>query len=106
MKNKVVSIFIMMLLIAAIVPLTQSIELNESTKHFTTPPQLQAITVEITHPEQGYLYLNNQKMFPLILFTLIIGPITVEAKITTDQPVEKLEFYRGTTLEHTDYCGD
>lgn len=92
-----------MLLTTAIIPVTQSIDLIETTNHFTTTPQLQTIAVEITQPEQGYLYLNNQKMFPLFLFTLIIGPITVEAKITTDQPIEKLEFYRGTTLEHTDY---
>jgi hypothetical protein len=59
------------------------------------------ISIEITKPEKA-LYLNNNKVFPLILTTIIIGSITVETEVSGSQ-AEKVEFYIDDVLEYTDY---
>lgn len=62
---------------------------------------LNQLSVEIIKPEKA-LYLNDNKVFPLIFGTLILGPITVEADVA-GSTAEKVEFYIDNVIKYTDY---
>ncbi|HDO19705.1 MAG TPA: carboxypeptidase regulatory-like domain-containing protein, partial [Thermoplasmatales archaeon] len=56
----------------------------------TIPSELQ---VEITRPELMSIYFNDQLIFFTLSRCIIIGPITIEANVISDTPVDRVEFY-------------
>ena len=60
------------------------------------------LTVEVTKPRSGYLYIFDREMFPIGL-TFIIGKITIEAEVTSDYYVERVDFYIDGQLKKSDY---
>ncbi len=62
-----------------------------------------ALAIEITKPARGHLYFYEREVLPLGVLTLVIGPITVETQIESDNPVDRVEFYVDDSLQHTDY---
>jgi hypothetical protein len=68
--------------------------------HFTTLAG-SAITVTISKPLEKTFYFQDQQRFSLLSNTIIYGPITITANVTSNQPVEKVEFYIDGTLKAT-----
>ncbi|MCK4333110.1 MAG: tandem-95 repeat protein, partial [Thermoplasmatales archaeon] len=68
--------------------------------HFTTkallPPE-----ITITKPEKGSFYLRNELLFPLLINTIVYGPIDITANATSDAGIEKVEFYINEKLKDT-----
>lgn len=62
-----------------------------------------SISVEITKPKQGYLYINDREIIPLFFATIVLGPITIEVTVESTNPVEKVEFYVDDELKYPDY---
>ena len=65
--------------------------------------ELMGLSMDIIKPKQGYLYINDREIIPLIFATLIIGPITFEVDAESDVPIQKVEFYMNEEIKHTDY---
>ena len=59
-----------------------------------------SIDVEITKPTGG-LYISDRKIIPL-QHAIIIGRITVAAKVTDDDGIERVEFYINNDLKYID----
>jgi len=55
-----------------------------------TPP---SINVSIVKPIPKSLYLNDQKVFFTPRRSVIIGPITIEANVSADEPISEVDFY-------------
>ncbi len=78
-----------------------------TTKTDTTPPSL-----AITQPRKGFFYLNIlggsvQRVFPIIITTIVIGPIKVIATASDSQSgVNRVEFYVDDQYQYTDYDGE
>jgi hypothetical protein len=74
-----------------------------TTKTDTTPPSL-----SITSPKKGWLYVNllfNQWKFPIIITTIVLGPIDVIATASDSQSgMNRVEFYQDDMLMATDYA--
>ena len=63
-----------------------------------TPP-----TVRIEKPEEGWLYVNDEKLVKLGFTTIVIGEITVEVDATDDKTeIEKVEIYIENDLVKSD----
>lgn len=91
-----------MLLCAPVLQVTGFYINNQNELKLMQYQQFNSLDVQITKPLQGYFYANNQKLFPLLFFTVIVGSITFEASVSAGT-VEKVEFFVGTELKHTDY---
>ncbi|MBN1861285.1 MAG: hypothetical protein JW840_07485 [Candidatus Thermoplasmatota archaeon] len=102
MRNIIIAIIGIMLVSASLCQATGLLKSDSIPVSSSQNSLLDSVTVQITQPLKGYLYLNNRQLFPLLLFTLVIGKITVEATVTGG-PVEKVEFYYDSALKHTDY---
>ncbi|UCD14469.1 MAG: hypothetical protein JSW60_03370 [Thermoplasmatales archaeon] len=67
---------------------------------FTTeappPPE-----VEITKPEERTFYLINTDLFPLIMNTIVYGPIDIEVNATSEVGIDRVEFYIDGELKDT-----
>ncbi len=61
------------------------------------------IAIEIIKPKSGYLYIYDKEVFPLIFMTVIIGSVTVEANVESDNEIDKVEFYIDNELNYVDY---
>ncbi len=61
-----------------------------------------SISVEITKPREGYLYIFDREIFPIGL-TIIVGKITLEASVSSDYYVERVDFYIDEQLKKSDY---
>jgi uncharacterized repeat protein (TIGR02543 family) len=70
--------------------------------HFTTQHKAGGITVSITRPRDHSLYLLSIRLLPLPRNTILIGPITITAKVTADLGVDRVEFYIDGKLKKTD----
>jgi len=112
MKRKIIGILIMTLLIATTLPVSISVDVDNKVKYELeisetsdfdkfSSNQLNSFDVDIVKPEKA-LYLNDEKLLPLIFFTLIFGSITVEAEVS-GSTTEKVEFLVDDVLRHTDY---
>ena len=111
MEKKTVSFLICFLLVT---PVFQMIEYHsKDTQTWLNPYEEEWLdekqceknlfNVEIVKPIQGYLYLNDKQMFPLFLFTLVIGPITFKVNVSGTENINKVDFYIDGELKHTDY---
>ncbi|RLF57395.1 MAG: hypothetical protein DRN37_06510, partial [Thermoplasmata archaeon] len=58
--------------------------------------------IEIARPKQSYLYIFNREIMKLNGPTKIIGGITIEPDIISEENVEKVEFYVDYEYKHTD----
>jgi hypothetical protein len=71
---------------------------------FTTQPEEQAgIVVNITRPLENSFYLRNRRLFSLPRRTVVYGPITITAEITSDSEVKRVEFYVDGRLKKIDF---
>jgi hypothetical protein len=68
---------------------------------FTTK-QLPAMKVIITKPLKNTLYINNQERRSLPTNTIIYGPITITANVTSKMSIARVEFYVDGRLKATD----
>jgi len=79
---------------------------------FTTKTDATSPSLAITQPRRGFFYLNIlggsiQRVFPIFVTTLVIGPIKVIATASDSQSgVNRVEFYVDDVLKDTDYTGD
>ncbi|GAH30781.1 unnamed protein product, partial [marine sediment metagenome] len=69
--------------------------------HFTTK-SLPPLEITITKPEERSFYLKNEKLFPLIMNTIVYGPIDIEVNATSEAGIERVEFYINNKLVFTD----
>lgn len=110
MLNKIISIFVLSLLIVTVEPLILTLETDQEDmatlyskilySESSFYEQFDSVEFKITKPEKA-IYLNDEKIFPLFIATIIIGPITIETDITTDS-AEKVEFYIDNNLKYSD----
>jgi hypothetical protein len=71
--------------------------------YFTTQHQHEeSITVNITSPLDHSFYLRNRRLFSLPRSTIIYGPITITATVTSDAAVDHVEFYIDGKLKKTE----
>jgi len=68
---------------------------------FTTKP-LPPMKVIITKPLENTLYIQNKERRSLSTDTIIYGPITINASVTSELNITKVEFYIDGKLKHTD----
>ena len=68
--------------------------------HFTTK-QEGILTVIITKPLENHLYLQDQDKMSLSRNTIIYGPITITANVSSETDVAKVEFYVDGKLKET-----
>ena len=59
------------------------------------------VSVAIKKPLEGYLYIFDRQIAPILGNTLIIGPITIEADARGE--ISKVEFYIDGNIKFTDY---
>lgn len=102
MKRIVIGIIGCMLVSASLCQATGFFLPDQETLKLVDSAQFTALDVEITKPSKGFVYVNNQRLFPLLFLTFVIGSITVEANVTGGI-AEKVEFYIDSELTHTDY---
>ena len=76
--------------------------------HFREAPAPPEVTVKITRPKEGYLYIRDKEILPSIIggkiklpLTLVIGAITIEANVTGD--VDHVNFIIGCKTNVTLY---
>ena len=102
MKNNVIwrSMVICMLLISILLFVGASHVEKESSATFY---ENTSIDIEITKPLKGHLYYYGRDVLPIGFATVVIGPITVEARIESEKAVERVEFYVDDGIRHTDY---
>jgi hypothetical protein len=67
---------------------------------FTTK-QLPAMKVIITKPLENTLYIHDKQRMSLSKNTIIYGPITITANVTSEQGVARVEFYVDGKLKDT-----
>jgi hypothetical protein len=60
------------------------------------------LVVQITHPLENCFYLRNRQVFSSLPVTVIVGSIIITASVTTDAPVNRMEFYINGALTKTD----
>jgi len=59
--------------------------------------------VQITSPLKGFLYVRNQKILPLFITTVIIGPINITASASSNSSgIKQIDFYMDSVLIGTD----
>ena len=69
---------------------------------FTTKP-LPAMNVNITKPLQNTLYIQDQKLRGCLTnHTIIYGPITITANVSSETRIDRVEFYINERLKATD----
>lgn len=59
------------------------------------------LTIKITKPREGFLYIMNQKVMPFVI-TLIIGKIDIEVNVTGDEQIDRVNFFIDGELKSTD----
>jgi hypothetical protein len=67
---------------------------------FTTK-KVSAMTVTITKPLENTLYVRNKPLLSLPKNTIIYGPITITANVTSDQSITRVEFWVDGKLKGT-----
>lgn len=60
---------------------------------FTTQSEGGELTVTITKPLENSFYLRNRRLMSLPRQTIVYGPITITAEVTSDASVDRVEFY-------------
>ena len=80
---------------------------NASTKgdlwQFTTQSEEHTeLTVTITRPLEKSFYLRNRRLFSLPRSTVVYGPITITAEVTSESAVKHVEFYVDGRLKKID----
>ena len=73
--------------------------------HFTTKALL-PLEVNIIKPKERSFYLDNEKLFPLIMNTIVYGPIDIEVNATSGAEIDRVEFYINDVLKDTIYEAD
>lgn len=68
---------------------------------FTTKASSNLI-VAITKPAKGHFYFRDIFQFPLIINTIVYGPIEITVDATSDAGIEKVEFYINGKLKGED----
>jgi parallel beta-helix repeat protein len=59
--------------------------------------------VQITSPLKGFLYVRNQKIFPLFFTTVIVGPINITVDASSNSSgIKQIDFYMDRVLIGTD----
>lgn len=112
MNKNIVGILVVMLLIGTTITSSglekytsvNEIKLSEFERTYEktySTEQLDSLSIDILKPEKA-LYINNKKILPLFIATLIFNPITIEVEIDYDL-VSMVEFYIDDILKHTDY---
>jgi len=60
------------------------------------------IVVTIIKPLKNYLYIDNIKKRRLLFRTVVVGEITVEANVSSNQSIDRVEFYVDEQLMYVD----
>ena len=100
MNKKILIIVTIGLFLGLVV--TSSISAVKNTSNYTTGPPW----IGIVRPWQGHLYVGDEEIAKIVLFTVIIGEITIETD-TYDYGLSaysgsgKVEFYIDGVLKHT-----
>jgi hypothetical protein len=68
---------------------------------FTTKP-LPPMKVIITKPLENTLYIHDKERRSISRDTIVYGPITITANVTSELPVARVEFYIDEKLKNTD----
>ena len=81
----------------------ETIEVKNATGVFENTRYEGAVNVSIAikKPLEGYLYIFDRQIAPILGNTLIIGPITIEVDARGE--ISKVEFYIDGNLKFTDY---
>lgn len=69
---------------------------------FTTQSEAGELTVTITKPLENSFYLRNRRLISLPRQTIVYGPITITAEVTSDASVDRVEFYIDGKLKVSD----
>lgn len=62
----------------------------------------EGIVVNITRPLENSLYIRNLRLFSLRRTTVVYGPITIKAEVTSDSEVDRVEFFVDGKLKKID----
>lgn len=88
MKMKIIGVFVCMLLISTAIPVIgiESLQSEQDIALSTkcSPTTFQNLSIEITKPKAGKLYVFEKEIIPFP-WTMIIGPITIELNATIDE---------------------
>ena len=57
--------------------------------------------VEITKPMEKSFYLLNRRIFPLLMNTIVYGSVDIEVNATSEEGIERVEFYVNEKLKDT-----
>ncbi|UCD14653.1 MAG: PQQ-binding-like beta-propeller repeat protein [Thermoplasmatales archaeon] len=58
-------------------------------------------SVEIINPKEGYFHLRGMPLFPLLINTIVYGPINIKVNSTSATGIDRVEFYIGDKLKKT-----
>jgi hypothetical protein len=66
--------------------------------------QIEDPRITITFPDQGFIHIRNQKIFPIIFSTILIGTCEITAEVYTQDTndIEKVEFHVDSELKGVD----
>ena len=91
MRRKSVAVLIVLVFISTMAP-----------GAFCSQVSSRRLSVAIVRPRQGFSYINDEEM-DYTGKTLVYGRITIEATVTSEKHVEKVDFYIDEHLKKSDY---